>query len=67
MNNPPNPRFKIFPNENDMFFWKVLIIGPPGSPYNKGVFKLTIKFGLDYPNSKPTIKFITKIYHVNIK
>ena len=28
---------------------------------------MTFKFGFAYPNKKPTVKFITQIYHVNIK
>ncbi len=67
MNHPPNPRFKIFPNVNDILFWKVLLIGPSGSPYSNGVFQLTIKFGNNYPTTKPEIKFVTKIYHLNVK
>ena len=67
MNNPTNPRIKIFPNENDLFLWKVLIIGPPGSPYHKGVFKLTIRFGPGYPVVRPIINFVTNIHHLNIK
>lgn len=47
--NPPSPYFKVFPNIDNMFFWKVLCIGPPGTAYNKGVFLLTVKFPADYP------------------
>jgi ubiquitin-protein ligase len=43
------------------------MIGPPGSPYANGVFQVTIKFGNNYPTTKPTVKFVTKIYHLNIK
>ena len=44
VSNPSNPRIKIYPNADDLYFWKALIIGPPGSSYNKGVYMLSIKF-----------------------
>ena len=49
-----------------MFFWKILLIGPPGTAYNKGVFLLTCKFPNDYPDTKPTIVFKTEVYHCNV-
>ena len=44
VSNPPSPRFKIFPNANDVSFWKALIIGPENSSYNYGVYMLSIQF-----------------------
>ena len=59
-------RFKVFPNANDVYFWKVLIIGPPNTPYNYGVFMITLKFSDEFPVTRPEVKFITPIYHYNI-
>ena len=46
--------------------WRVSIKGPKNSPYENGIFYLYIKFKSDYPNSKPEISFLTKIWHPNV-
>jgi ubiquitin-conjugating enzyme E2 D/E len=51
---------------SDLFNWHATIIGPQGSPYEGGVFKLNIALQSDYPFRSPHIKFMTKIYHCNI-
>ena len=43
-----------------------LFIGPEGSPFEGGVFKLELFLPEDYPMSAPKVRFITKIYHPNI-
>lgn len=43
-----------------------LFVGPEGSPFEGGVFKLELFLPEDYPMSAPKVRFITKIYHPNI-
>ena len=57
-------------NKKDPLHWKTAVSGPENSPYEKGKFKFSINFEENKENKsdkKPKIKFLTKIYHYNIK
>ena len=53
-------------NKADMYHWIGFVIGPEGTPYEGGKFRLDIKFYADYPFKPPSVTFITKVYHPNI-
>ena len=53
-------------NSEDVFKWKIIMNGPLDSPYAGGLFFLHAELPEDYPNSAPKIKFINKIYHLNV-
>ena len=51
---------------NNLFTWRVTMIGPVNTPYDGGLFSLLIIFPQDYPNHGPEFKFLNKIYHLNV-
>ena len=51
---------------NDIFHWKITLIGPVDTAYAGGLFTLTADFPVAYPNEKPEVKFVNKIYHLNV-
>ncbi|AWP03882.1 putative bifunctional E2/E3 enzyme R795-like isoform 2 [Scophthalmus maximus] len=62
----PHPFFRVFTSESDFTFWRILMQGPPDTPYEKGVFELYCQFGPDYPVKPPLVRLVTRIYHCNI-
>eukprot|EP00118_Oscarella_pearsei_P023373 m.279389 g.279389 ORF g.279389 m.279389 type:complete len:667 (+) comp40623_c0_seq3:1198-3198(+) len=62
----PHPSVEIYPCEDRLDFWRMLLVGPDDTPYARGVFILYTKFPNDYPQSAPEMRFITPIYHCNI-
>jgi ubiquitin-conjugating enzyme (huntingtin interacting protein 2) len=45
---------------------KGTIQGPTGTPYEGGVWEISIDIPKQYPFEPPKMKFITKIWHPNI-
>ena len=54
------------PSDESIFFWYATIAGPSESPFEGGVFKLTIQFPEEYPFKQLILQFVTKIFHPNI-
>ena len=46
--------------------WTALLRGPSETPYEDGVFQLSIRCSTDYPLTPPTITFVTPIFHPNV-
>lgn len=68
---PPN---FLFPPSNlpdsvpdDLSRLTILLAGPQGTPYSRGVWKLQIKVPDDYPRSPPKAAFRTRIWHPNVE
>merc|ERR1711904_761374 len=56
----------VFPSPDTINFWRVLIEGPVGSPFEGGVFALNAIMPSDYPFKPPQITFETPVYHCNV-
>ncbi len=65
-NSPPEGIMGVWLENDNLFEWGILIIGPPGSYYEDGQFRAKIKFPADFPNSPPQMKFETPIIHPNV-
>jgi len=56
----------VFPAPDNLQFWRALVEGPLGSPFEGGVFALTVIVPDNYPFQPPRITFETPIYHCNV-
>lgn len=56
----------IYVSESNMSFWKVVMQGRPGTPYESGTFLAYLEIGNDYPSKPPSMRFITPILHPNV-
>ena len=46
--------------------WSASIAGPVGSPYEGGLFFLSVRMPANYPILAPRVIFLTRIFHPNI-
>eukprot|EP00930_Biecheleria_cincta_P079349 TRINITY_DN67150_c0_g1_i1.p1 TRINITY_DN67150_c0_g1~~TRINITY_DN67150_c0_g1_i1.p1 ORF type:complete len:153 (+),score=27.03 TRINITY_DN67150_c0_g1_i1:62-520(+) len=46
--------------------WHATVRGPKDSPYEGGLFHMTITCSVNYPLSAPQVRFNTKIFHPNV-
>ncbi|KAF3653559.1 Ubiquitin-conjugating enzyme E2 7 [Capsicum annuum] len=53
-------------DECNLFEWSVTIIGPPDTLYDGGFFNAIMSFPQNYPNSPPTVKFTSEMWHPNV-
>jgi ubiquitin-protein ligase len=64
--NDPHPNFDIYPNQNNVGFWQMVMEVDQGSHYSGGTWLLYIEFPPDYPLRAPEIRFVTPIRHSNV-
>jgi len=55
--------YKIDKQENH---WTISMVGPKNTIFNGGVFSLTIDFQKDFPKQKPEVRFVNKLYHLQV-
>lgn len=46
--------------------WKAVIFGPADTPFEDGMFKLSLEFTDEFPNKPPIVKFTSEMFHANV-
>lgn len=54
------------PVGDDLFKWVGIIIGPQGTAWEGGVWKLDMAFPQEYPAKPPTVRFQSEVFHPNV-
>ncbi|KAF3848915.1 hypothetical protein F7725_015412, partial [Dissostichus mawsoni] len=57
---------KQLADDDDIYQWEVVVIGPQDTLFEGGFFKATLTFPRDYPLRPPKLKFVTEIWHPNV-
>ncbi|KAG9391100.1 Ubiquitin-conjugating enzyme [Carpediemonas membranifera] len=66
MHSDSPPGISAAPVSDDIMHWQAIILGPEDTPWENGIFELTVDFPDDYPHKPPRFKFVTNMYHPNI-
>lgn len=51
---------------DDLKKWRGVVFGPPGTPYEGGIFAVDLTVDYNYPMRPPEAKFVTKIHHPRV-
>jgi ubiquitin-protein ligase len=62
----PLQGISALPLDNNIFLWHANLLGPVNTPWEGGIFHMTISIPTDYPNNPPSINLSTKISHPNV-
>ena len=66
LRNDPSDDFTAVPSEEDIMIWNAVIFGPQNTPFEDGIFKVTIQFCNEYPYIPPQVQFLSRIFHPNV-
>ena len=64
--NPPDGISVGLADDDNIYKWEVMIMGPQDTMYEGGFFKARLDFPPDFPNSPPIMQFISQMWHPNI-
>eukprot|EP01122_Echinamoeba_exundans_P001298 TRINITY_DN1137_c0_g1_i2.p1 TRINITY_DN1137_c0_g1~~TRINITY_DN1137_c0_g1_i2.p1 ORF type:complete len:178 (-),score=48.10 TRINITY_DN1137_c0_g1_i2:77-589(-) len=53
-------------DDSNLFEWQIMLVGPPDTLYEGGMFNAIMTFPPNYPDMPPKLKFTTPLYHPNI-
>eukprot|EP00420_Gonyaulax_spinifera_P017254 CAMPEP_0197893874 /NCGR_PEP_ID=MMETSP1439-20131203/33689_1 /TAXON_ID=66791 /ORGANISM="Gonyaulax spinifera, Strain CCMP409" /LENGTH=168 /DNA_ID=CAMNT_0043514173 /DNA_START=63 /DNA_END=569 /DNA_ORIENTATION=+ len=54
------------PVGDDLFKWTAIVLGPVGTPWEGGVWKLDMTFPAEYPEKPPQVRFRSEVFHPNV-
>ncbi|CAK8987816.1 unnamed protein product [Durusdinium trenchii] len=54
------------PVGDDLFQWSAIVLGPEGTAWEGGVWKLNMSFPPEYPGKPPAVRFQTEVFHPNV-
>lgn len=63
--NDDNDSVMASPHDDNLMIWDGIIFGPDDTPWEGGIFKLTLTFTEDYPKKPPQVKMETPVFHPN--
>ena len=63
--NPPDGVSVGLGDDDNIFCWELMIVGPPDTLYEGGFFSAKLEFPKDFPNAPPVMTFKTPIWHPN--
>lgn len=66
LNKTPVDGFSAGLVDDNIYEWDVVIVGPEGTFYEGGFFKARLSFTSAYPQSPPTMRFISDMWHPNV-
>ncbi|XP_078486820.1 putative ubiquitin-conjugating enzyme E2 7 [Ciona intestinalis] len=53
-------------DDENLFLWEVIVIGPVDTVYDGGFFKAHLSFPQEYPQQPPKLKFVSEMWHPNV-
>lgn len=54
------------PVADNLFQWTAIILGPTGTPWEGGAWKLDMNFSSEYPDKPPAVRFRSEVFHPNV-
>ncbi len=57
---------RLDPGGENSTEWTCAVRGPKGTPYEGGIFTISIVFPSNYPFWPPKVRILTRIYHLNV-
>ena len=53
-------------DDDNVYEWEIMIMGPDGTLFEGGFFKAKLVFPSDFPNMPPTMTFTSEMWHPNV-